>query len=225
MHVVVVDDEPRLVEIVVGHLIESGFTATGFRDGVTGLRAAREPGVDALVLDLLLPGMNGIDVCRELRRGGSDVYVLMLTARGTVQERVVGLDAGADDYLVKPFALEELSARLRAVHRRRREDDDRRLTVGDLVLDPLAQRVWRADTEVELSRREFAVLRALMENAGRVVSRSYIFDQVWDGEADLSSNAIDVHVSKLRARIDKPFGTDTITTMRGLGYRLETGPR
>jgi DNA-binding response OmpR family regulator len=189
---------------------------------VTGLEAAREPGVDAVVLDLLLPRMNGLAVCRALRSAGSDVYVLMLTARGTVRERVAGLDAGADDYLVKPFALEELSARLRAVHRRRRDDDERRLTVGDLVLDPLAQRVWRGETEVDLSRREFAVLRALMENAGRVVSRSFIFDQVWDGEADLSSNAIDVHVSKLRARIDKPFGTDTITTLRGVGYRLET---
>jgi two-component system, OmpR family, response regulator len=222
MHVVVVDDEPRLLELVVSHLEESGFTATGFRDGVTGLEAAREPGVDAVVLDLLLPRMNGLAVCRALRSAGSDVYVLMLTARGTVRERVAGLDAGADDYLVKPFALEELSARLRAVHRRRQDDDERRLTVGDLVLDPLAQRVWRGETEVDLSRREFAVLRALMENAGRVVSRSFIFDQVWDGEADLSSNAIDVHVSKLRARIDKPFGTDTITTLRGVGYRLET---
>jgi DNA-binding response OmpR family regulator len=189
---------------------------------VNGLEAAREPGVDAVVLDLLLPRMNGLAVCRALRGAGSDVYVLMLTARGTVRERVAGLDAGADDYLVKPFALEELSARLRAVHRRRQDDDERRLTVGDLVLDPLAQRVWRGETEVDLSRREFAVLRALMENAGRVVSRSFIFDQVWDGEADLSSNAIDVHVSKLRARIDKPFGTDTITTLRGVGYRLET---
>jgi two-component system, OmpR family, response regulator len=222
MHVVVVDDEPRLLELVVSHLEESGFTAVGYSDGVSGLEAAREPGVDAVVLDLLLPRMNGLAVCRALRSAGSDVYVLMLTARGTVRERVAGLDAGADDYLVKPFALEELSARLRAVHRRRQDDDERRLTVGDLVLDPLAQRVWRGETEVDLSRREFAVLRALMENAGRVVSRSFIFDQVWDGEADLSSNAIDVHVSKLRARIDKPFGTDTITTLRGVGYRLET---
>jgi two-component system OmpR family response regulator len=222
MHVVVVDDETRLVEIVVSHLVESGFTAVGFGDGVTGLRAACGPGVDAVVLDLLLPRMNGLEVCRALRRSGSDVYVLMLTARGTVSERVAGLDAGADDYLVKPFALEELSARLRAVHRRQLDKDDRPLTVGDLVLDPLSLRVWRGDTEVELSRREFAILRALMQNAGRVVSRSYIFDEVWDGEADLESNAIDVHVSKLRARIDKPFGTATITTMRGVGYRLET---
>jgi two-component system, OmpR family, response regulator len=219
---VVVDDEPRLVELVVTHLVESGFTAEGFRDGPAGLRAAGEPGVDAVVLDLLLPRMNGLEVCRALRRSGSDVYVLMLTARGTVRERVAGLDAGADDYLVKPFALEELAARLRAVHRRKVDEDNRRLTVGNLVLDPLAQRVWRAETEVELSRREFAVLRALMENAGRVVSRSYIYNEVWDGEADLTSNAIDVHVSKLRARIDKPFGTDTITTIRGIGYRLET---
>jgi two-component system OmpR family response regulator len=223
MHVVVVDDEPRLLELVVSHLEESGFTATGFGDGVEGLRAAGEPGVDAVVLDLLLPRMNGLDVCRALRSAGNGVYVLMLTARGTVRERVEGLDAGADDYLVKPFALEELSARLRAVHRRRQDDDERRITVGDLVLDPRSRRVWRGDTEVELSRREFAVLRALMENAGRVVSRSFIFSEVWDGAADLSSNAIDVHVSKLRARIDKPFGTDTITTMRGVGYRLETG--
>ncbi len=222
MHVVVVDDESRLLELVVSHLVESGFTAQGYGDGITGLRAAAEPEVDAVVLDLMLPRLNGVEVCRALRRAGNDVYVIMLTARGTVRERVAGLDAGADDYLVKPFALEELSARLRAVHRRRSSDEIRRLVVGDLVLDPPSQRVWRGDSEIELSRREFAVLRALMENAGRVVSRSYIFNEVWDGEADLSSNAIDVHVSKLRARIDKPFGTDSITTLRGVGYRLES---
>jgi two-component system, OmpR family, response regulator len=221
MHVVVIDDEPRLLELVVSHLIEAGFSAEGRGDGVTGLQAAADPTVDAVVLDLMLPRLSGIEVCRALRRAGNDVYVLMLTARGTVKERVAGLDAGADDYLVKPFALEELSARLRAVHRRRSGDESRRLEVGDLVLDPESQRVWRGESEIELSRREFAVLRALMENAGRVVSRSYIFNEVWDGEADLSSNAIDVHVSKVRARIDKPFGTDTITTLRGVGYRLE----
>ena len=221
MHVVVVDDESRLLELIVSHLIEAGFSAEGRSDGVTGLQAAADPAVDAVVLDLMLPRLSGIEVCRALRRAGNDVYVLMLTARGTVKERVAGLDAGADDYLVKPFALEELTARLRAVHRRRSGDESRKLEVGDLVLDPESQRVWRGECEIELSRREFAVLRALMENAGRVVSRSYIFNEVWDGEADLSSNAIDVHVSKVRARIDKPFGTDTITTLRGVGYRLE----
>jgi two-component system, OmpR family, response regulator len=220
MRVVVVEDEPRLNELVVDYLGECGISAIGFPDGESGLLAAHEPGVDAMVLDLMLPGMGGLAVCRELRRGGSDLPVLILTARGAVSERVAGLDAGADDYLVKPFALEELAARLRAIGRRRERPTDR-LIVGDLVLDVAEQRVWRGDVELEMSRREFAMLAALMDNAGRVVSRSYLLDSVWDGEIDIRSNAIDVHISKLRAIIDRPFGTVTITTLRGVGYRLE----
>jgi two-component system OmpR family response regulator len=176
--------------------------------------------VDAVVLDLMLPGMGGVEVCRSLRRELNDVPVLMLTARGSVTERIAGLDSGADDYLVKPFSLDELSARLRAMQRRRPAQGDR-LSVGDLVLDRLEQRAWRGDVELDLSRREFAVLETLMDNAGRVVSRTHLLDVVWEGEIDIRSNAIEVHMSKLRSKMDKPFGNALITTLRGVGYRLE----
>ena len=220
MHVVVVEDERRLNDLVVGYLTESGISARGYVDGRSGLAAARELGVDAVVLDLMLPDLRGLTVCRQLRREGYDVPILILSARGAVRERIEGLDAGADDYLVKPFSLDELAARLRAVQRRR-ESPAERLIVGDLVLDPAEVRVWRGDQELELARREFDLLHVLMANAGRVVTRSTLLQQVWDGEADLRSNSIEVHMSRLRAIIDRPFGTVTVTTLRGVGYRLE----
>ena len=220
VHVVVVDDERRMVELVSGYLEELGFQTTGCHDGREALVAARDDAVDAVVLDLMLPGVSGLEVCRRLRREGNDVPILMLTARGAVPERVAGLEAGADDYLVKPFALEELAARLKAI-RRRRESVDHRLVAGDVVLDPLEQRVWVAGVEVTLARREFAMLHALMGNAGRVVSRSRLFDEVWEGEVDLRSNSIDVHVSRLRARLEGSSSV-RVVTLRGVGYRLET---
>ncbi|MEW2301418.1 response regulator transcription factor [Streptomyces sp. NPDC006655] len=223
MHYLVVDDETRLTDLVVRYLTESGHTAEGRYDGPSGLAAARDHRVDAVVLDVMLPGTDGIEVCRTLRADGVDVPVILLTARGAIDERVAGLDAGADDYLVKPFAMEELLARLRAISRRR-PDGSGRLRVGDLVLDPEQQRAWRADTELDLARREFDVLRVLMENAGRVVTRLQLLGEVWDGETDLRSNAIDVHVSKVRAKVDRAFDRTTITTLRGRGYRLETTP-
>jgi DNA-binding response OmpR family regulator len=220
VHVVVVDDEKRLVELVTSFLQDHGMTTIGCHDGPTALEAARAPDVDAVVLDLMLPGMSGLEVCRRLRLEGNDVPILMLTARGAVPERVAGLDAGADDYLVKPFALEELVARVKAILRRR-ESPDHRLVVGDVVLDPLERRVWVAGAEVVLARREFAMLTALMENAGRVVSRDRLFDEVWDGETDIRSNAMDVHMSRLRQRLEGSAGV-RVTTLRGVGYRLDT---
>jgi two-component system OmpR family response regulator len=220
MRVVVVDDEHRMVELIASYLADQQVTAIGRYDGPSGLAAAREPGVDAVVLDLMLPGLSGIEVCQQLRREGNDVPVLMLTARGAVPERVAGLEAGADDYLVKPFALEELHARLRAIRRRVDPDDDHRLVVGDITLDPLEQRVWVAETEVILSRREFAMLTSLMENRGHVVSRARLYDDVWDDEVDIRSNALDVHMSRLRSRLEASRLV-TISTLRGVGYRLE----
>src|SRR3954454_16113881 len=157
MHVVVVDDEARMVEMITGYLTENDVQVTGANDGTSALLAARQADVDAVVLDLMLPGMSGTEVCQQLRREGNDVPILMLTARGAVAERVAGLEAGADDYLVKPFALEELYARLRAI-RRRRDPEDVRLVVGDVVMDEGDRRVWVAEEEVELSRREFDML-------------------------------------------------------------------
>jgi two-component system, OmpR family, response regulator len=223
VHVVVVDDERRMVQLVTSYLEELGMRTTGCFDGTQALAAARREDVDAMVLDLMLPGISGLDVCRRLRAEGSDVPILMLTARGAVPERVGGLEAGADDYLVKPFALEELAARLHAIARRR-DRPDSRLSTGDVVLDPLQRRVWVADVEVTLSRREFAMLLSLMENAGRVVSRHRLFDEVWDGDVDIRSNAIDVHMSRLRARLESSM-TVRVTTLRGVGYRLETVTR
>jgi DNA-binding response OmpR family regulator len=219
MHVVVVDDEKRMVELVASYLGDHQVTTTAAHDGPTGLAAARRPDVDAVVLDLMLPGMSGIEVCKQLRREGNDVPVLMLTARGAVPERVAGLEAGADDYLVKPFALEELHARLRAIRRRIDPDADRRLVFGDVTLDPLEQRVWVAGSEVTLSRREFAMLSSLLENRGHVVSRSRLYDDVWEDE-DIRSNSIDVHISRLRNRLESSRQV-TIKTLRGVGYRLE----
>jgi len=221
VHVVVVDDERRMVELVTRYLEEVGMRTTGCHDGHEALLAARDEDVDAMVLDLMIPGVSGLEVCRRLRREGNDVPILMLTARGAVPERVAGLEAGADDYLVKPFALEELAARLHAIARRREPPAEHRLVAGDVVLDPLEMRVWVADVEVPLARRELAMLTALMENAGRVVSRDRLFDAVWDGEVDIRSNSIEVHMSRLRARLEGST-TTKIVTLRGIGYRLET---
>ena len=182
-----------------------------------------EPPFDVLLLDWMLPELDGVSVCRRLRGLGVRTPVLMLTARTTVRDRVAGLDAGADDYLVKPFDLEELFARLRALQRRATEDEHQPLRVGELVLDPASRRTWRGDDEIDLSAREFDILALLMGRVGRVVTRFAILEEVWDGDTDLRSNVIDVHVAALRAKIDKPFGTHTITTLRGSGYRLEAG--
>jgi DNA-binding response OmpR family regulator len=223
MHVVVVDDEPRMVELITGYLIENDLRVTGAHDGTSALFAARQADVDAVVLDLMLPGMSGTEVCQQLRREGNDVPILMLTARGTVAERVAGLEAGADDYLVKPFALEELHARLRAIQRRR-EPEDERLVVGDVVLDEGDRRVWVAEEEVDLSRREFDMLRSMMSSRGRVVSRARLYDDVWDFEVDISSNAMDVHMSRLRRALASSRRV-SIRTLRGVGYRLEIDSR
>lgn len=224
MQVVVVDDERRMVELITIYLNDQQVSTVSCYDGPSGLAAAREADVDAVVLDLMMPGMGGIEVCKQLRREGNDVPILMLTARGAVPERVAGLEAGADDYLVKPFALEELHARLRAIRRRLDPDTDHRLVVGDVTLDPLEQRVWVADTEITLTRREFAMLTSMMEHRGHVVSRARLYEDIWDDEVDIRSNALDVHMSRLRNHLESSTLV-TIRTLRGVGYRLELATR
>jgi two-component system OmpR family response regulator len=219
VHVVVADDEVRLVELVCDYLEEVGFTTTACHNGVEALGAAHELRSGALVLDLMMPGLSGIEVTRTLRREGVDVPILMLTARGAVAERVAGLEAGADDYLVKPFALEELAARLKALGRRV-EQSPARISLGNVVLDPGELRVWVGRDEVDVPRREFAMLEELMRNPGRVISRQRLFDVVWEGEVDIRSNALEVHVSRLRSRVAAAEGV-AITTVRGRGYRIE----
>ncbi len=226
--VLVAEDEARLADLLQQSLEEAGWDVDVVPDGPAAYRAALgalggdAPAYDVLMLDWMLPGMEGVTVCRKLRELGVRTPVLMLTARITVPDRVTGLEAGADDYLVKPFDLDELIARLRALRRRGGADEDERpLRVDDLTLDPAARRVQRGGTEIELSAREFDILRLLMERTGRLVTRFTILDEVWDGETDLRSNVIDVHVAALRAKIDRPFGTQTITTLRGAGYRVD----
>ena len=223
MHVLVAEDEARLAALLEQSLAEAGWEVDVHADGRSAYDAALAGGTDydILLLDWMLPQLDGVSVCRRLREMGVRTPVLMLTARTTVPDRITGLDAGADDYLVKPFDLDELLARLRALHRRATADGEELLQVGDLVLDPSSRRATRGGAEIELSAREFDILELLMRRAGRLVTRFTILDEVWDGETDIRSNVIDVHVASLRSKIDKPFGTSTITTLRGSGYRVD----
>jgi len=223
MRVLVVEDERRLADLIARGLREAGHTVDVRHTGSDGLLAATTGGYDSVVLDVMLPGLDGITVCRRLRERGNRVPVLMLTARGQIPDRVAGLDAGADDYLPKPFSFDELLARLRALHRRAADAAAVELRAGDLVLDPARRRVFRADVEVQLPAREFDILHLFMTRAGRCLTRYQILDEVWDGETDLRSNVIDVYIASLRAKIDKPFGRHAIETLRGAGYRLEPG--
>ena len=223
MHVLVAEDEARLAALLEQSLAEAGWEVDVHADGRSAYDAALAGGTDydILLLDWMLPQLDGVSVCRRLREMGVRTPVLMLTARTTVPDRITGLDAGADDYLVKPFDRDELLARLRALHRRATADGEESLQVGDLVLDPSSRRATRGGAEIELSAREFDILELLMRRAGRLVTRFTILDEVWDGETDIRSNVIDVHVASLRSKIDRPFGTNTITTLRGSGYRVD----
>ncbi|MFC4147259.1 response regulator transcription factor [Micromonospora mangrovi] len=220
MRVLVVEDERRLADLLAQGLREAGHTVDVRHTGPEGLLTAATGPYDAVVLDVMLPGLGGTEVCRTLRRQGNYVPVLMLTARGEVPDRVAGLDSGADDYLTKPFSFDELLARLRALHRRSAGPPPAEVRAGDLLLDPARRRVYRGDTEVDLSAREFDILALLMTRAGECLTRYQILDEVWDGETDIRSNVIDVHVATLRGKVDKPFGRHAIETLRGVGYRL-----
>ena len=218
MRVLVIEDDERLADVLARGLADAGHEPAVRANGTDGLAAALSDEYDALVLDWMLPGLDGPAVCRALRAAGRQTPVLMLTARQSVPYRINGLDAGADDYLTKPFSFDELLARLRVFARRTGHDEQ--LVVGDLVIDRDRRVVQRAGTAIELTAREFDLLAALAERAGRVVTRTAILDAVWDGEEDLRSNAIDVHIGRLRAKVDRPFGRDTIQTVRGIGFRL-----
>lgn len=221
MRVLVVEDEPRLSALLVQALAEEGWSATSAPDGVSGLAAARGGGVDVVVLDWMLPGLEGPAVVQALRAEGHAVPVLVLTARTALDDRVTALDVGADDHLAKPFEVAELLARVRALHRRATPSVVAAQRAGDLVVDPETRRVFRGPVEVALTTREFDILALLLREKGRTVSRYRILDEVWDGDTDLSSNAIDVHVGRLRGKVDTPFGRSAVQTLRGVGYRLD----
>jgi DNA-binding response OmpR family regulator len=218
MKVLVVEDDDRLADVLVRGLRDAGHDVSLERDGRTGIETAMAAPLDAIVLDWMLPRADGPTVCRELRRRGNHTPILMLTARHSVSDRIGGLDAGADDYLTKPFAFDELLARLRVFARRHGHHGV--LRVGDIVVDRDRRKVERAGTPVELTAREFDLLACLAERPGRVVERYQILDEVWDGDFDLRSNVIDVHIGKLRAKLDRPFGASSIETVRGIGFRL-----
>jgi len=220
MRVLVVEDDERMAGLLRRALEEDGYAVDLARDGPEGLWMATENPYGAVVLDVMLPGLDGFEVCRRLRLAEVWAPVLMLTARDEVGDRVRGLDAGADDYLVKPFSLLELAARLRALARR---DDRSRpvlLNLGDLKLDPASKRAWRGDHELDLSPKEFALLELLLRNPGVVLTRSQIIDAVWDFAYDGTSNIVDQYMTYLRRKIDRPFGREDIETVRGAGYRL-----
>ncbi len=219
----VVEDEKKLGELLGRGLREEGYAADVADRGEEALWMAHAVPYDAIVLDVMLPGADGFEVCRRLRRDGVWTPVLMLTARDGVDDRVEGLDAGADDYLAKPFAFEELLARLRALTRRAPVERPPVLEVGDLRLDPAAHRVWRGRTELELSAKEFALLELFMRRPGITLSRTQLLDGAWDIAFESRSNVVDVYVRYLREKIDRPFGHDSIETVRGVGYRLRTG--
>ena len=218
----VIEDEAKLAEVIARGLREEGYAADTAGRGEDALWMAQSASYDAILLDVMLPGVDGFDVCRQLRDLGVWSPVLMLTARDAVEDRVNGLDAGADDYLVKPFSFEELLARLRALVRRAPAERPAIVTVADLRLDPAARRAWRGEVELDLSAKEFALLEIFMRSPGRVLSRSSLLDGAWDMAFERRSNIVDVYVRYLREKIDRPFGTDSLETVRGVGYRLRS---
>jgi DNA-binding response OmpR family regulator len=221
MYILVVEDERRLAQVVRKVLEEEGHTVDVAHDGEEGLAMAMDGSHDAILLDVLLPGIDGFEVCRSLRASRVDTPVLLLTALDAVEDRVRGLDAGADDYLPKPFAFQELLARLRALGRRRvqaREPDQ--LQTADLMLDLRRRRAVRDGRTIDLSPKEFALLEFLMRNQGRVVTRTQILDHVWGYDYSPDSNLVDVYVTYLRRKIDRGHGQKLIRTVRGAGYAV-----
>jgi two-component system OmpR family response regulator len=220
MRVLIVEDDPKLGRLLQRGLTEEGHATDYLRDGDRALARAAEVSYDAIIVDVGLPGIDGFETCRRLREAGVWAAVLMLTARDAVEDRIRGLDCGADDYLTKPFSFAELAARLRAIGRRGTLERPATLTVGDLQLDPATLTASRAGVEVGLTPKEFALLEALMREPGRVFSRLELLERAWDHGYEWRSNVIDVYIGYLRKKLDGPSACSTIETVRGLGYRL-----
>ncbi len=224
MQLVIAEDELRVRAFLVRGLGEEGFAVREAQDGEAALSAMREGGVNLLLLDWMLPKRSGLDVLRELRASGDMTPIVMLTARDAVADRTLALNEGADDYVVKPFAFEELLARVRAVLRRSQGRASPELRCLDLILDPASRRVTRAGRELRLTAREFALLQFLLEHKGQVVSRARIVEAVWEHDFETFSNVVEVYVRYLRAKLDEPFAKKLIHTVRGVGYTLREDP-
>jgi two-component system, OmpR family, response regulator len=220
VRVLIVEDELRMASLIRRGLVHEGVAADIAGSGEDAVWMARAHPYDAIVLDVMLPGIDGFEVSRQLRSAEIWAPVLMLTARDSVDDRVAGLDSGADDYLVKPFAFAELLARLRALARRGEQERPAVLTVGELRLDPATREVTRGQVPIELSAKEFALLETFMRRPGEVLSRLHLLEHAWDFAYDNRSNVIDVYVGRLRRKIDEPFRCRSLETVRGAGYRL-----
>ena len=221
MRILVVEDEEKMARALRRGLENEGYTVETVGTGPDAIFWATETAFDALVLDVMLPGCDGYTVCRELRSAGIFTPVLMLTSRGAVEDRIAGLDSGADDYLMKPFAFGELLARLRALLRRGPAERPPEIVIGDIVIDPASHTVTRAGVDVSLSPREFALLLYLASSPGQIMSRSDIIDHVWSWDYDGLSNVVDVYIGYLRKKIETPFKSRVIKSVRGVGYGLE----
>ena len=223
MKILLVEDEPKVAAFLHQGLTEQHYAVDLAPDGLVGLRMALAAHYDLLILDTLLPSLSGLDVCRQVRAQNSAVPILMLTALGETEDKIRGLDAGADDYLVKPFAFQELPARIRALARRRHEAPvaGAVLRLADLTLDPARKLVQRAGHPVQLTAREFALLEYLLRNQGRVISRVDILEHVWETSFDTGSNVIDVYINFLRKKVDKDFTPKLIHTLVGMGYVMK----
>jgi heavy metal response regulator len=220
MRILVVEDERRLCNIIKRGLLEEGYAVDTAYDGEDGEYLAETNPYDLIILDIMLPKKDGIEICGELRLKRVNMPVLMLTAKDTVEDRVKGLDAGADDYLVKPFAFNELLARVRALLRREGLSKSPRLQVGDLVLDTLTREVWQGQRKIELTNKEYVILEYFMRHPNMVITRTMLEEHAWDYEFDSMSNLIDVYIRRLRRKIDERGQTSLIQTVRGAGYRL-----
>jgi DNA-binding response OmpR family regulator len=221
MRILVVEDNHRLNQSLTSSLVHEGYSVDSAYDGQEGQDLAEMTPYDVILLDILLPQKDGLEVCRDLRRRRIQTPILLLTARDSIDDRVQGLDCGADDYLVKPFAMRELLARLRALLRRQQPYKQGQLAVGSLVVDPLSHTVEREGRALELTPKEFALLEYLMYHPNQVVTREMIEQHIWNYDFECESNVIDVYVRRLRRKIDDPFTAKLLTTVRGVGYRLQ----
>lgn len=222
MRVLVVEDNRRLNHSIRMSLIDAGYAVDAAFDGLEGEELAEMTAYDVIVLDIMLPVKDGLEVCRDLRNKRVKTPILLLTARDAVEDRVTGLDSGADDYLVKPFAIEELLARLRALLRRESDDKSGQLILADLVLDPATHFVQRAGQTIELTAKEYALLEYFMRNPNRLITREMAESHIWNYDFQSTSNVIDVYIRRLRRKIDDPFELKLFETIRGAGYRLRS---
>jgi DNA-binding response OmpR family regulator len=220
MRLLIVEDNQRLRNSIKLGLEEDGYICDGATDGVEGQELAELTQYDAIILDIMLPERNGLEVCRNLRQAHLRTPIIMLTARDTVEDRVIGLDSGADDYLVKPFALDELQARLRALMRRDAPDKTSVLTAADLELDPATHSIRRAGKPIELTSKEYALLEYMLRNPNWLITREMAEQHVWDYGGASASNLVDVYIRRLRRKLDDPFEVKLIETVRGYGYRI-----